>query len=653
MTRIACVVAPLAVVASMFASNADAHPGGHGPQPCGRTTLDATIADTNGDGVLECGPGEKLVARHGLVDGGSRLNANGTPLISFLFFADPQIADEELTLPSRTDWRAHPMLLPHMLDAQLRGANEIAKQGGPVFGKRHEAAFILGDLSDNAQFNEMRLMMDIFDGSQLVDPDSGRDGYDGTRKDPTGTGTLNSPVAGERIVDLANEPFWASGLRNADGSEIPWYAVHGNHDTKVMGSIPHDDATWRRAANAWATGGIKIFALSEPLKDEVARIRKDAPRSEPAFWLRVFKLAKTDPEAVGDVRKVAPDPDRRILSKQDWMTELSNTTGTPKGHGFGSEARVCPDVYPNEHARRACYAVDHGKFRFIALDDTQLEGFTNGSIDPAQFRWLEEELVSASSTYFDSDGQLVDNADATDRYVIVMSHHTSKSMTNTGNVETTTDELMGADLNALLLRFPNAIMHANGHSHSNRLWAHADPDKQTQYWELNLGSIADHPHTGRSIEIADNGDGTLSIYGVLFESGVHPNPRNIDWEADDPTDERALAGADRSINEDWLAAAGIEQAWAARAGHRYGAPSERNVELLLPDPFVMSVPQARSTSSSVRELAGVALASIVVIWILRRRRPRTPPQAPVAAARRRSVPTEAPRRKPIRSTTGV
>ena len=47
-----------------------------------------------------------------------------------------------------------------------------------------------------------------------IDTDSGADGYDGVQgNDPAGRGDVPTPVSGQRVLDLANEPFIAKGLK--------------------------------------------------------------------------------------------------------------------------------------------------------------------------------------------------------------------------------------------------------------------------------------------------------------------------------------------------------------------------------------------------------------------------------------------------------
>ena len=562
-----------------------------------------------------------------------RFDKDGTrrDLIAFALVSDVHQGDEELTLPSRTNWRDWAAVAPHMANAQVKAINTIASDGTPRLDLPLSMVFSLGDAADNAQYNETRLATDIFDGGKLVDPNSGARGYDDRREpDKIALGGVRSPVRGQRILDLANERFYAPGVRKPNGDPLPWYAVHGNHNVKVMGGLPHDDPAWRKVAGDWAVGNVRIANLNARLAGELARIREHAPEDEVAFWTRAFALARTDPASVGDVRRVPADDGRRLLNKQSWIDSFAKTSGAPKGHGFLPAGQRCPDAYDPPFERRACFFVDHGRFRFIALDDSPLEGFTTGSIDREQFAWLEALLEGSSQRYYDDDGKLVTNIVAIPRYVIVLSHHTSKGLRNSG----TADELEGHDLRKLLVRFPNVLLHASGHSHSNRVWAHEDERRATGYWEVSTPSVIDHPHEGRTVEVADNGDGTLSIFTTPFRPAVGADPRAISWTKDDPTDEIA-SGADARINEDWLAAAGFHASAANASPRRYGAREDRAVELVIADPAANVLVATRAGRSGVRTTGSAAVVLAVIALFLRRRRrvSVTRPAPPAGATR--------------------
>jgi hypothetical protein len=377
---------------------------------------------------------------------------------------------------------------------------------------------------------------------------------------------------------------------------------------------------WREFARQWAVGNLKVMDLAPDKQHEACA----GGWQDPAFWQELL-------ENPGTTKVVPADPDRRLVNKAEWIAEHFDTSGLPIGHGH---ANACPDFYGDPYQQRACFAFTDGPFRYVSLDTNPAEGLEMGNIDAPQFAWLEQQLIAASGTYFDEGGNPIANPDGDDKLIVVFTHHTLGSLNNrqTSN-DPTSDAKHGDDLKQLLLRFPNVILHTNGHTHENRIYAHEDPAKGTAYWEVNTAAITDWPHQSRTIEIADNGDGTLSIYAVVFDAAVDPNPRDIDWIADDPSSETALAPgeASRDVNEDWLAAAGLEVAaydTQQDIPGAYGAAADRNVELLLDAPFPLpSTPAAAERAASPTGTDGgkapLFLGPLLAGTVLVTRRPRS------------------------------
>ena len=311
------------------------------PEICGLTTLDGTIKAVvvgSTKHPLVCGPGQPLVVREDLAVAFRGRRSRRVPVISYVSIADVQLADEESPLraewadkcmehPATSAFRPHETMVPHLMNAHVQAANAIAARGGPILGDDFAFTVGLGDLADNNQFNEIRWIIDLFDGNQLVNPDSGNpalggDSYHGAQTfDPEGADSdpLTSPVPGQRIVELANEPFWAEGLHHP-GRPMRWFSVPGNHDMKVQGTMPNEPG-WRQSADAWARGGVKIMDV-DPQRQNEACEDPFAAFLDPDF--------ATDP---GTTQAVPPDQDRHLLTREQCVRQHFQSTGGPDGHG--------------------------------------------------------------------------------------------------------------------------------------------------------------------------------------------------------------------------------------------------------------------------------------------------------------------------------
>ncbi|MGA2036604.1 MAG: TIGR03767 family metallophosphoesterase, partial [Acidimicrobiales bacterium] len=93
------------------------------------------------------------------------------------------------------------------------------------------------------------------------------------------------------------------------------------------------------------------------------------------------------------------------------------------------------------------------------------------------------------------------------------------------------------------------------------------------FWEINTASVIDFPQQARIVELVDNRDGTLSIFGTMIDS-LAP----LRWTG--TGDPMQLAALSRELAaNDWQARVPHHDA----EGHdgRRGAVSDRNVELLV------------------------------------------------------------------------
>jgi metallophosphoesterase (TIGR03767 family) len=250
---------------------------------------------------------------------------------------------------------------------------------------------------------------------------------------------------------------------------------------------------------------------------------------------------------------VTADAKRKIMSRPETVAAHFTTTGTPVGHGFTAENRTKGTAYYTFEAG--------GQVLGIVLDTVNPGGLSNGSLDAAQFGWLKAQLAASSG-----------------KIVILFSHHTIATM---DNARLATGEkgprILGPEVAAMLLTYPQVVLWVNGHTHINAVTAH----KRTGgggsggFWELNTASHIDWPQQSRLVEILDNGDGTLSVFGTILDfDAPSPDVKKLDSPAALASLSRLLAAND----------------WQERTGHsatvdgRRGKEDDRNVELLVPDP---------------------------------------------------------------------
>ena len=607
---LAALVAALALVPATVAP----------ADPAGRTTLQETLTPSGGGfSALGSAAGEPYtVRRGGTAKARPKRAGQRRSLLMFAQLTDPQIVDE--MSPARVDfadpaggeikssWRPQEALGLQAFDQTVRNVNanrsSRVRQGN---GRRARMrlAITTGDLADNQQLNETRWFKAVLDGGQ-VDPFSGTPvtgsecgsqppetlarinaavaarsytgvaDYDDYREapadrfagfwDPDEAAPTGGPYAGfpryPGLLEAAQRPFRAAGL------DVPWFISRGNHDGLVQGNAPASEDLFR----AIAVGCLKVFpnAQFDPKRFEgQSSDELFASFADPAFISQLLAGGKT----------VAPDPDRRIISKREYRVEV----GTSRRHGFGYTP---PAELKRSRGTASYYAFTPRKgLRFISLDTVAEGGGQSGNLDHPQYRWLAGELREAKRR---------------DQLVVAFGHHTLESMSNRR-----ADERAGAcepadepgcdrdprrstpvhngfgkrSVRTLFAGTPNLIAYVAGHTHANRVDFLRSRGGRG-FWEINTASHIDWPQQSRTIEIMDNRDGTLSLFGTLLDSAAPaaaPAPGNAIGFTP-----AQLASLGRTLSYNDPQREGLEG--SEGDAEKRGRPRDRNVELLVRDP---------------------------------------------------------------------
>ncbi|AUG82071.1 metallophosphoesterase [Kitasatospora sp. MMS16-BH015] len=481
----------------------------------GGTTLEQAAAGTGtGYQRLQAGPGWPLVVRTELAAASAGRDDRRTGLASFVQFTDLHLADTEspvrfeyLARYNGSAYRPQELLTVRGASALVERVNAVAN--GPYTGLPFSMVMATGDNTDNHEQIELDWYLSVMSGGRITPSTGDVTRYEGVQ-DSGNAGYWNPELAFQDDYKAKGFPqipgFLAASARpfQAPGLDTPWYTTVGNHDDSISGTLP--DLGFQRSLY---TGDRKI----EGLDDADAAKLADKLKTDPvgAAWQFMLLMANS-----GLVRKVTPDARRAPFSPTEFAKahlDPAYTGPGPFGHGFTSDSAASGKLYYTAQIAPGVLG--------ISLDTTNRAGWADGSIGTEQLNWLESVLRSNSSRYYDKNGNLVRGGTA-DQLIVIFSHHTSTSMGNTlpDPYHLFDGRHTGAELVALLQRYPNVVAWVNGHTHRNQITPHGHAVPERAFWEINTASHIDFPQHARVIEVADNGDGTISLFTTLIESNA-------------------------------------------------------------------------------------------------------------------------------------
>jgi hypothetical protein len=134
-------------------------------------------------------------------------------------------------------------------------------------------------------------------------------------------------------------------------------------------------------------------------------------------------------------------------------------------------------------------------------------------------------------------------------------------------------------LRCLFLRHRSVIAYVNGHEHNNRInpFERTDGEGKTLggFWQINTAAHIDWPQQSRTIDIVDNRDGNLSLFGTILDQAGTIRPAGLSDSV------RVLAGISRELSFNDPDARNGEDGHSDARGSR----EDRNVELIVRNPY--------------------------------------------------------------------
>ncbi|GGM92833.1 TIGR03767 family metallophosphoesterase [Streptomyces fuscichromogenes] len=511
------------------------------------TTLASVAAPRGSSGYRRLGDGAgwARAVRSDLAAAKSGRANRRTALAAFVQFTDLHLMDvqhplrlEFLRAHDPHAWRPHEALTVPGAISLVERVNAL--RGAPVTGSPLHFVMTTGDNTDNNAHSELEWFMKVMSGGRITPNTGDPRHYEGVQNSGLkqywqASSTVRDQDKALGFPHLAG--YLAAAIREvkSPGLNLPWYSTVGNHDALPLGCFGSHADPYLAAA---AIGGKKLMTVTDAeakkLQDAI-RTAKDPKGSGYRDFLKAHARS---------MRSVTADEKRAPYTSADYLKAHLDPAYQglgPAGHGYSTANVAAGTQY---YAFRISDDVIG-----ISLDTTDAGGHYDGSIGTTQLAWLEQTLKENK-----------------DSYAVVFSHHTSQTMTNTrpDPAHPSDGRQTGAELVTLLNRHAGVLAWVNGHIHRNLITPHKASNGNS-FWEITTASHVDYPQLARVVELADNKDGTISLFTTLIESAA---PHRTDFS---------------DLSQTGLAALYRELAFNAPGASKVlgGSAADRNTELVL------------------------------------------------------------------------
>lgn len=422
-------------------------------------------------------------------------------------YADPHHPAAALIGSLIGTYRAQEILTVQVLQSMIQTINRIDR--APVTGAAIDAVLITGDLTDNAQINELQWCATLLEGG-TVKPDSGStqrwEGAGGDRYSPFFWNPHGTP-AGENddfpralygypeipeLLDAVRAPLISPGIKH---EVLP---VHGNHDALLQGTVAPD-----QFLRDLAKSDLKIFELPD---EEAFRALGNVTEVGPARY-----PAPGNPTLI----PVTADNSRDFVDSMAWNSHFS--------------------LYSNQGEAKY-WRKDFEQITLLALDTVNPFGGWQGSLDQGQMNWLRNQLDSLEG-----------------RLVVITSHHPLEDLFNDYTPHSE-PRVSREEIEKLLVSKKQVIAWICGHTHRHRI-TYFGSDPSQGFWQIETASLIDWPQQGRTIEIFINEDDQICIATAPFghQGLIHQDYKRINIAEIDH-----LAGLSRDLSvNDWQRRTGL------------------------------------------------------------------------------------------------